>query len=71
MTFNNPGSSQKVTAFESLLRDNCNQIRENFMDKYIFNAIGLEISKDDMNNDDQNNQVTGAHISEATGSHRT
>jgi hypothetical protein len=41
------------------------------MDKYIFNAIGLEISKDDMNNDEQNNQVNGTHISEAIGSHRT
>lgn len=35
------------------------------MDKYINNAIGLEISKDDINNDDQANQVSGAHTSEA------
>jgi len=53
-----------------MLRENCALICESFMDKYILNAIGLEVSKDDMNNEDLQHQ-SSAHISDQIASHRS
>ena len=60
-------SDQQINSnpqLESILRENCTLICESFMDKYILNAIGLEVSRDEMNNDDQINQNQGSHMSD-------
>jgi len=40
-----------------LVRQNADLIIDNFMHKYIFNAIGLEISKDEDSAGDQSNRI--------------
>ena len=51
------------------IRKNYEAIIDFFMKKYIFNALELEISKDEESHDDQNNLngITGCQ-SDATGS---
>jgi len=45
---------------QEIIRQNASQIQENFMRKYILNAIELEISKDDESHDDQGGKLMGA-----------
>jgi hypothetical protein len=63
MTFNNNNNSNK---FGNVIRENAGKLCESFMERYIFNAVDLEMSKDDESHDDQNN-IAGTHGDAAGG----
>lgn len=65
MTFNNNNNSNS-NKFVSVIRENAGKLCESFMERYIFNAVDLEMSKDDESHDDQNN-IAGTHSDAAGG----
>ena len=63
MTFNNHNQQNK---FVNIIRDNAGKLCESFMERYIFNAVDLEMDKDDESHDDSNT-IAGTHIDPAGG----